>query len=89
MLGYIAVVSGLVMAFLSHKGYMLLKGKVGNGMVWILIAVMIVFTYAGVLFSLGASIIKEYGLQLAQMDIGALITSMLLALLRLSFLTLV
>ena len=77
MLGYIAGISGLAMAYLSYKGYFLLKGKVGKGMVWILILVLVVFTYIGVLFSLGVNIIQEYNLRLADLDIGAFIISML------------
>lgn len=77
MLGYIAALSGLAMAFLSYKGYMLMKGKVGKGMIWILIVVLLVFTYAGVLISLGVSIAQEYGLSFADIDLGAFIISML------------
>ena len=77
MLGYIAALSGLAMAYLSYKGYILCKGKVGKGMVWILILVLVVFTYIGVLFSMGVSIIQEYGVKLADLDIGAFIISIL------------
>lgn len=57
MLGYIAGISGFVMAFLSYKGYLLLRGRRGPGMTWILILVLIVFTYIAVLTSQG---IVEY-----------------------------
>ncbi len=49
MLGYIAAISGAVMAFLAYKGYLLFKGKRGRGMLFIVIAVLIVFTYAAVI----------------------------------------
>ena len=51
LLGYIAAISGLLMAWLSYKGYLLLGGKKGRGMVWILVIVLIVFTYVGVMTS--------------------------------------
>lgn len=77
MIGWIAAVSGLIMAYLSHKGYILLKGKVGKGMIWILIAVLVVFTYVGVLTSMGVSIIQEFGLEVTQIEIGPFISLML------------
>lgn len=77
MLGFVAAISGLIMSYLSYKGYMLLKGKIGKGMIWILIIVLVVFTYVGVLFSLGVSIIQEYGLEITELDVGAFITTML------------
>jgi len=49
MLGYIASVCGLVMAYLSYKGYTLLRGRRGRGMTWILIIVLVVFTYIAIL----------------------------------------
>lgn len=51
MLNYVAAISGLIMAFLSYKGYLLLKGKRGLGMLFIVIIVLIVFTYMGVILS--------------------------------------
>ena len=51
MLGYVAAFSGLIMAWLSYKGYQLLGGKKGRGMVWVLVIVLIVFTYVGVMAS--------------------------------------
>ncbi len=57
MLGYIAGISGFIMAFLSYKGYLLLRGKRGPGMTWIMIIVLVVFTYIAVLTSQG---IVEY-----------------------------
>jgi len=53
MLGYIASVCGLIMAFLSYKGYLLMRGRRGPGMTWILIVVLVVFTYIAVLASEG------------------------------------
>ncbi len=55
MLGYIAGISGFIMAFLSYKGYLLLRGKRGPGMTWIMIIVLIVFTYIAVLTSEGVA----------------------------------
>ncbi len=55
MLGYIAGISGFIMAFLSYKGYLLLRGKRGPGMTWIMILVLIVFTYIAVLTSEGVA----------------------------------
>ena len=52
-LGFIAAISGWIMAYLSYKGYLLLKGKVGKGMIVILVIVLIIFTYVGVLTSQG------------------------------------
>lgn len=49
LLGYVAALSGLIMSFLSYKGYLLFKGKRGRGMLFILIAVLIVFTYIAVI----------------------------------------
>jgi hypothetical protein len=49
LLGYIAAISGAIMAFLTYKGYLLFKGKRGRGMLFIVIAVLIVFTYAAVI----------------------------------------
>jgi hypothetical protein len=48
-LGYVAAICGFIMAFLSLKGYQLFKGKTGKGMVFILIAVILVFTYAAII----------------------------------------
>jgi hypothetical protein len=59
MLGFVAAISGLIMAWLSYKGYRLLGGKLGRSMVWILIVVLIVFTYVGVMASLYVSIAAE------------------------------
>ncbi len=59
MLGYVAAISGLIMAWLSYKGYQLLGGKKGRGMVWILIIVLIVFTYVGVMASLFATVASQ------------------------------
>lgn len=55
MLGYIAALSGLIMAWLSYTGYRLLGGKKGRGMVWVLVIVLIVFTYVGVMANLMVS----------------------------------
>ena len=57
-LGYIAAASGFLMAFLSLKGYRLFKGKIGKGMVPIIIAVLIVFTYAAIIVN---QTIADYG----------------------------
>lgn len=59
LLGYVAAISGLIMAWLSYKGYQLAGGKRGRGMVWIIIVVLIIFTYIGVMGSLYASAINE------------------------------
>lgn len=50
-LNYVAAASGLIMALLAHKGYTLLKGRKGRGMLLIIIAVLIVFTYAAVIIN--------------------------------------
>ena len=51
LLGYISALSGIVMAILSFKGYQLLKGKQSKGMLFIIIGVLLVFTYFGVIAS--------------------------------------
>lgn len=51
VLGYISALSGIVMAILSFKGYQLLKGKQSKGMLFIIIGVLVVFTYFGVIAS--------------------------------------
>jgi len=60
MLGFIASICGLIMAFLSYKGYLLLRGKRGPGMTWTLIIVLIVFTYIAVLASDGITAYQEF-----------------------------
>lgn len=77
MIGWIAAVSGLIMAYLSHKGYMLLKGKVGKGMIWILIVVLVVFTYVAVLISMGVMVMQELGLSLSDIYIFKFLQTML------------
>ncbi len=70
MLGYIAGISGLIMAFLAYKGYLLLRGKRGPGMTWILILVLFVFTYVAVLTSVGVEAYQasvEAGLSVGQL----------------------
>lgn len=51
MIGYLAAACGAIMAFLSYKGYLLCNGKRGPGMFFIIILVLIVFTYAAVITS--------------------------------------
>ncbi len=48
-LGYIAGICGLIMAYLSYKGYILLNGRRSRGMLFIIIAVLIVFTYTAII----------------------------------------
>lgn len=50
-IGFISALSGLIMAYLSFKFYQLFKGKQAKGMLFIIIAVLIVFTYFGVIAS--------------------------------------
>lgn len=59
MLGLVASVCSLAMAFLAYKGYLLLRGKRGPGMIWILIIVLVVFTYVAVLTSEGIAAYQE------------------------------
>ncbi len=59
MLGYVAALSGLIMSWLSYKGYQLAHGKRGKGMVWVLVVVLIVFTYIGVMASTYVSIVNQ------------------------------
>lgn len=61
MLGYVAAISGFIMAWLSYKGYRLLGGKLGRGMTWILILALIVLTYVGVITSVYFSAIVSGG----------------------------
>ncbi len=61
MLGFIAGISGLAMAFFAYRGYLMLRGKRGPGMTWILILVLIVFTYVGVMVSQGVQYAVESG----------------------------
>lgn len=51
LIGYLAAVCGAIMAFLSYKGYLLFKGRRGPGMFFIIILVLIVFTYTAVIVS--------------------------------------
>lgn len=48
LIGYVASISGMIMAFLTYKFYLLFKGKRGPGMLFIVIAVLIVLTYVAV-----------------------------------------
>ena len=50
-IGFIASISGLIMGFLAQKGYLILRGKRGRGMLIIIAAVLIVFTYVAVLIN--------------------------------------
>lgn len=61
MLGYVAAISGLIMAWLSYKGYQLLGGKRSRGMIWVLVIVLIVFTYVGVIGSIFVQIVNANG----------------------------
>ncbi len=58
-LGYIAVLSGFIMAWLSHKGYTLAGGRRGRGMVWTLAAVLFVLTYVGMALVLCVNLMAE------------------------------
>lgn len=64
MLGYVAAISGLIMAWLSYKGYQLAHGRRGKGMVWVLIVVLFVFTYVGVMVSSLVSYAVQMGYEL-------------------------
>lgn len=59
-LGYIAAISGLIMAYLSFKGYQLMKGRRGKGMIYIIIAVLIVFTYVAIIINQTIDIYNAY-----------------------------
>jgi|AGTN01.2.fsa_nt_gi hypothetical protein len=59
LIGYVAAISGLIMAWLSYKGYQMAGGRKGRGMVWILVVVLVVFTYVGVIASLYANIAAD------------------------------
>lgn len=51
MINFIAAISGAIMAYLSYKGYLLFKGKRGKGMLYIVIIVLIIFTYVAVIIN--------------------------------------
>jgi hypothetical protein len=57
LIGYVAALGGLLMAYFSYMGYRLLRGKQASGMLLIIVAVLIVFTYAAVMVNEG---IAEY-----------------------------
>ncbi len=57
LFGYLAALSGLLMAYFSYMGYRLLRGREGRGMLLIIVAVLCVFTYAAVMLNEG---IAEY-----------------------------
>ena len=57
LIGYVAALSGLLMAYFSYMGYRLLHGKQASGMLLIIVAVLVVFTYAAVMLNEG---IAEY-----------------------------
>lgn len=49
MINFIAAISGAIMAYLSYKLYILFKGKRDKGMLYIIVVVLIVFTYLAVI----------------------------------------
>ncbi len=51
MMGYVASLVGLLIGWLSEKGYTLLKGRQGKGKVWILIGAIVFGVCAGTLLS--------------------------------------
>ncbi len=79
MVNIIAGISGLIMAFLSYKLYILFKGKRGPGMLVIVILVLIVFTYLGVMISGGVGVIREIGKEGIEINNVKFITDMIAA----------
>jgi hypothetical protein len=79
MIGYIASISALIMAFLSYKLYLLFKGKRGPGMLVIVILVLIIFTYLGVVISDGISIINVFNEEGVAIDNVRFLTDMVTA----------
>lgn len=79
IIGYIASISALIMAFLSYKLYGVFKGKRGPGMLIIVILVLIVFTYLGVVISEGVSVIKIFNEEGIALDGVRLLTDMVTA----------
>lgn len=59
-LGYFAAFCGLIMAYFSYKGYRLMKGRKDKGMVFIIAAVLIVFTFFAVILSQTFDIYNAY-----------------------------
>ncbi|MDD5017531.1 MAG: hypothetical protein PHO15_05490 [Eubacteriales bacterium] len=77
--GLISALSGLVMAFFCYKGYVLFKGKRGKGMLVIIIAVLVVFTYVSVLANQCITEYQYYAALGYDVDIGALFSTILAA----------
>jgi hypothetical protein len=74
-INYIAAASGLIMAFLSYKGYTLFKGKRGRGMLPIIIAVLLVFTYVAVTINQTITdyrYLSDEGLKVSALDLFGL-----------------
>ena len=77
LLGFVAALSGLIMAYLCYYGYKLLKGKRGKGMLVIIVVVLIVFTYLAVLVNTGISVYQELAMPGYDIDFGALVSLIL------------
>lgn len=57
--GWMAGVVGLLIGFLAEKGYTILKGKLGKGKLFILIAVILVSVAAGTIFGEYLGLVRE------------------------------
>lgn len=79
LIGFIAALSGLIMAYLSYKLYILFNGRRGRGMLVIVILVLIVFTYLGVVMSEGVLAINELSKEGIAIDNVKFLTDMITA----------
>lgn len=61
MAGYVAAISGVVMAFCTLKGYEILAGKLSKLGMTVSVVLMVVMTYVGMRFSMAINLLNEIG----------------------------
>lgn len=71
-IGFVASIVGLLIGWLSNKGYDLLKGKQGKGKIVVLILAVIVGVVAGTALGYGASLWMEINASLAEEGLSAM-----------------
>lgn len=58
-LGFIAALAGLIMAFLADRGYRLFRGRIGRGMPWIVLGVLLVSVVLATFLGISVSLMLE------------------------------
>lgn len=61
MMGYVAAISGVVMAFGALKGYEMLAGKLSKPGVAVSVVFMVIMTYVGNRLAIAVDVLKKYG----------------------------